>query len=191
MKADTVASFCSPGRGITPSFLSCDTLKKPRRILRSYCLCSPHEREHNLRGRPQEPSEAAAGIPLPDDREQTWPAMARPSCHLDRALIEIQLGPSQSSTFFLWGPCLQDNVKDILLSLSVRPDRSYKSVYGSNGVAVQPLSIRRSCAVVFSKSGRNIRVLRRYAAHHRGTARGLMFPPLPVGQCGTAATRVP
>ena len=118
------------------------------------------------------------------------PLWQGPSGHVNRQLVEQQLGDLRRQTFFLCGPApFMVSVKDILLSLGASPDQIQQERFAVAGTT--SASAAFTCTVEFTKSGvihecSSSETLLSVAEKH-----GIAIPySCRVGQCGTCATRV-
>lgn len=113
-----------------------------------------------------------------------------PNGHVNRQLVEQQLGDVSRQTFFLCGPPpFMVSVKEILLSLGARPDQIRQERFALAGTTSSSTAF--TCAVEFTKSEVKLECSSSETLLSVAEKHGITIPySCRVGQCGTCATRV-
>jgi sulfoxide reductase heme-binding subunit YedZ len=111
--------------------------------------------------------------------------------HVNRPFIEQELSEIDSRTFFLCGPAaFMATVKDILMSLGVRPEQIRQERF-TIGVPARTSPAASTCSVEFARSAGKYDSSCKDSLLSIAESHGIDIPySCRVGQCGTCATRV-
>ncbi|HEY1203154.1 MAG: ferric reductase-like transmembrane domain-containing protein [Bryobacteraceae bacterium] len=114
-----------------------------------------------------------------------------PRGHVNRALIEQQLGQISDQTFFLCGPtAFMTSVKEVLMSLGVGAEQIRQERF-TIGAAASTYPAASTCSVEFARSGGKYECSSAESLLMIAQSHGIDIPcSCRVGQCGTCATRV-